>query len=85
MLIDIYCQNLIIDCQFDLFTICTLHIISFIIDEIACVDAKECNRICENPVGCSNIAYPKLVLELMPYGKSISMNNKQNALGVNIC
>jgi hypothetical protein len=54
--------------------------ISFILDEIACVDAKECNRICENPVGCSNIAYPKLVLELMPYGKSISMNNKQNAL-----
>lgn len=54
-------------------------------DEIACVDAKECNRICENPVGCSNIAYPKLVLELMPYGKPIIINNKQNALGVNIC
>jgi hypothetical protein len=54
--------------------------ISFILDEIACVDAKECNRICENPVGCSNIAYPKLVLELMPYGKSISMNNKINEI-----
>lgn len=57
--------------------------ILFIADEIACVDAVECNRICENPVGCSNIAYPKLVLELMPYGKSINMNNKQNALCVN--
>jgi len=84
VLIDNSCQNLIIDWQFYLFTVCILHMISFILDEIACVDAKECNRICENPVGCSNIAYPKLVLELMPYGKSISMNNKQNALGVNM-
>lgn len=28
----------------------------------------ECQKICDNPVGCSNIAYPKLVLELLPYG-----------------
>lgn len=37
-------------------------------DEIGCVDPDECNRICGNPVGCSNIAYPKLVLALMPTG-----------------
>ncbi|XP_064616810.1 sodium/mannose cotransporter SLC5A10-like [Liolophura sinensis] len=37
-------------------------------DEVACVNPKECSRICSNPVGCSNIAYPKLVLELLPVG-----------------
>ncbi|XP_021354591.1 sodium/glucose cotransporter 4-like [Mizuhopecten yessoensis] len=37
-------------------------------DEVACVDPDECMRICENRVGCSNIAYPKLVLELLPNG-----------------
>ncbi|XP_069120111.1 sodium/mannose cotransporter SLC5A10-like [Argopecten irradians] len=37
-------------------------------DEVACADPEECMRICENPVGCSNIAYPKLVLELLPRG-----------------
>ncbi|XP_033733162.1 sodium/glucose cotransporter 5-like [Pecten maximus] len=37
-------------------------------DEVACVDPDECMRICENPVGCSNIAYPKMVLELLPNG-----------------
>ncbi|XP_021354634.1 sodium/glucose cotransporter 4-like [Mizuhopecten yessoensis] len=38
-------------------------------DEVACVDPDECMRICDNPTGCSNIAYPKLVLELLPTGK----------------
>ncbi|XP_033732423.1 sodium/glucose cotransporter 4-like [Pecten maximus] len=37
-------------------------------DEVGCVDPDECSRICDNPVGCSNIAYPKLVLELLPVG-----------------
>ncbi|OWF42602.1 sodium/glucose cotransporter 5-like [Mizuhopecten yessoensis] len=37
-------------------------------DEVACADPDECMRICENPVGCSNIAYPKMVLELLPKG-----------------
>nr|WLN44355.1 AAT15 [Sinonovacula rivularis] len=37
-------------------------------NEIACVDPDECLKFCGNPVGCSNIAYPKLVLELMPIG-----------------
>ncbi|KAK3783630.1 hypothetical protein RRG08_063030 [Elysia crispata] len=37
-------------------------------DMIACVDPDTCEKYCENPVGCSNVAYPKLVLELMPIG-----------------
>ncbi|KAM6921797.1 sodium/glucose cotransporter 4 [Xenentodon cancila] len=37
-------------------------------DEVACVDPDICQRICGASVGCSNIAYPKLVVELMPVG-----------------
>ena len=37
-------------------------------DEIGCVDPEICQKICQNPVSCSNIAYPKLVLGIMPEG-----------------
>ncbi|NXA76114.1 SC5A9 protein, partial [Thryothorus ludovicianus] len=37
-------------------------------DEVACVDPDICRRVCGAAVGCSNIAYPKLVVELMPNG-----------------
>ncbi|GAB1604610.1 sodium/glucose cotransporter 5-like, partial [Argonauta hians] len=37
-------------------------------DEIACVDPDICNDICGSRTGCTNIAYPKLVLEIMPSG-----------------
>ncbi|TNM87694.1 hypothetical protein fugu_005915 [Takifugu bimaculatus] len=37
-------------------------------DEVACVDPVVCKSICGAEVGCSNIAYPKLVVELMPVG-----------------
>ncbi|XP_042675923.1 sodium/glucose cotransporter 4 isoform X3 [Centrocercus urophasianus] len=37
-------------------------------DEVGCVDPSICRRICGAAVGCSNIAYPKLVVELMPDG-----------------
>ncbi|XP_062999607.1 sodium/mannose cotransporter SLC5A10 [Elgaria multicarinata webbii] len=37
-------------------------------DAVGCVDPDECTRICGAEVGCSNIAYPKLVIELMPSG-----------------
>ncbi|NXC00548.1 SC5A9 protein, partial [Orthonyx spaldingii] len=37
-------------------------------DEVACVDPDICRRVCGAAVGCSNIAYPKLVIELMPDG-----------------
>ncbi|XP_033973093.1 sodium/glucose cotransporter 4-like [Trematomus bernacchii] len=37
-------------------------------DEVACVDPAVCQSVCGAAVGCSNIAYPKLVMELMPVG-----------------
>ncbi|XP_064424155.1 sodium/glucose cotransporter 1 [Latimeria chalumnae] len=37
-------------------------------DVIACVVPEECEKYCGTQVGCSNIAYPKLVVELMPNG-----------------
>ncbi|XP_037089850.1 sodium/glucose cotransporter 5-like [Pollicipes pollicipes] len=37
-------------------------------DEVGCVVPEECKRICGNAVSCSNIAYPKLVLSIMPQG-----------------
>ena len=33
-------------------------------DEIACVDPDVCMKVCGNEGGCSNIAYPLLVLSL---------------------
>ena len=38
-------------------------------DEVGCADPETCMKVCENPMGCSNIAYPKLVVELMPAGE----------------
>uniref|UniRef100_H3B8V3 Solute carrier family 5 member 9 n=1 Tax=Latimeria chalumnae TaxID=7897 RepID=H3B8V3_LATCH len=40
----------------------------FPVDEVACVDPTICESVCGARVGCSNIAYPKLVVELMPVG-----------------
>lgn len=37
-------------------------------NEVGCVDPDICQRVCGASVGCSNIAYPKLVIELMPVG-----------------
>ncbi|XP_071387569.1 sodium/mannose cotransporter SLC5A10 isoform X2 [Centroberyx affinis] len=37
-------------------------------DTVGCVDPEECVRVCGAEVGCSNIAFPKLVIELMPSG-----------------
>ena len=38
-------------------------------DEIACADPKKCHDICNNEAGCANIAYPLLVLRVLPAGK----------------
>ncbi|KAG2455617.1 SC5AA protein, partial [Polypterus senegalus] len=38
------------------------------LNSVACVDPMECLQVCGSEVGCSNIAYPKLVIELMPSG-----------------
>ncbi|XP_059906276.1 sodium/glucose cotransporter 1 [Gadus macrocephalus] len=37
-------------------------------NEIACVDPDECLKFCDASVGCTNLAYPKLVVDLMPNG-----------------
>ncbi|XP_069837677.1 sodium/glucose cotransporter 4-like [Dendropsophus ebraccatus] len=37
-------------------------------DEIGCVHPEECRKYCDIDVSCSNTAYPKLVITLMPVG-----------------
>ncbi|XP_051995606.1 sodium/myo-inositol cotransporter 2 [Xyrauchen texanus] len=37
-------------------------------DEVGCGDPDVCQQVCGNPVGCSDIAYAKLVMELLPAG-----------------
>ncbi|NXQ68597.1 SC5A1 protein, partial [Quiscalus mexicanus] len=37
-------------------------------DVVACVVPEVCQHYCGTSVGCTNIAYPKLVVELMPNG-----------------
>ena len=41
---------------------------SFFPDQVACVDPDICFSVCQSRAGCTNIAYPKLVLGLMPSG-----------------
>ena len=40
-----------------------------ILEEIACADPDKCYEICENKAGCANLAYPLLVLRVLPAGK----------------
>uniref|UniRef100_A0A8C4QGQ0 Sodium/glucose cotransporter 1 n=1 Tax=Eptatretus burgeri TaxID=7764 RepID=A0A8C4QGQ0_EPTBU len=37
-------------------------------DIVACVEPSKCSEYCGTPVGCSNIAYPTLVIKLLPDG-----------------
>ncbi|KAL5019697.1 hypothetical protein ScPMuIL_002589 [Solemya velum] len=37
-------------------------------NEIACADPEMCRNVCQNEAGCSNLAYPLLVLRLLPVG-----------------
>ncbi|XP_060921400.1 sodium/myo-inositol cotransporter 2 [Labrus mixtus] len=37
-------------------------------DDVACADPEQCKQICGNPVGCSDTAYARLVMELLPAG-----------------
>ena len=39
-----------------------------ILDEVTCVDPDLCRKICGVAGGCTNIAYPKMVIELLPPG-----------------
>ena len=45
-------------------------------DEVGCVDPDVCQRICGARVGCSNIAYPRLVMGLMPVGESLGVGSR---------
>lgn len=38
-------------------------------DKVACVVPSECEKQCGTAAGCTNYAYPTLVLELMPNGR----------------
>ena len=37
-------------------------------DEVACVDGEVCEEACGSAIACSNIAYPTLVLRILPAG-----------------
>ena len=37
-------------------------------DTVGCVDPAVCQEFCNNPVSCSNTAYPALVLGILPEG-----------------
>ncbi|XP_077475920.1 sodium/myo-inositol cotransporter 2 [Stigmatopora argus] len=37
-------------------------------DDVACADPELCQRVCQNPLGCSDTAYVRLVVELLPTG-----------------
>ncbi|XP_063419221.1 sodium/glucose cotransporter 4-like [Mytilus trossulus] len=37
-------------------------------DDIACADPTSCEEFCNNKAGCSNFAYPVLVIRLLPKG-----------------
>ncbi|XP_007493307.1 sodium/myo-inositol cotransporter [Monodelphis domestica] len=37
-------------------------------DDLACINPEHCMRVCGSRAGCSNIAYPRLVMNLVPVG-----------------
>ena len=45
---------------------------NFLTEEVACADPEKCREICNNPNGCTNIAYPFLVMRILPDGKLIA-------------
>lgn len=40
----------------------------FFADELACISPEHCTEVCGSPAGCSNVAYPRLVMSVMPPG-----------------
>ena len=42
-------------------------------EKVACAHPDECMKYCQNPGGCSNIAYPELVVNLLPVGEFKNM------------
>ncbi|GAA6227637.1 sodium/myo-inositol cotransporter-like [Lates japonicus] len=37
-------------------------------DELACISPEHCMEVCGSAAGCSNMAYPRLVMSVMPVG-----------------
>ncbi|XP_043965203.1 sodium/myo-inositol cotransporter-like [Gambusia affinis] len=37
-------------------------------DQLACIGPDHCMQVCGSAAGCSNVAYPRLVMSLMPVG-----------------
>lgn len=40
----------------------------FFADELACISPEHCMEVCGSPAGCTNVAYPRLVMSVMPVG-----------------
>ncbi|XP_074482960.1 sodium/myo-inositol cotransporter-like [Sebastes fasciatus] len=40
----------------------------FFADELACISPEHCVEVCGSASGCSNVAYPRLVMAVMPVG-----------------
>ncbi|KAM9835951.1 sodium/myo-inositol cotransporter-like [Aulostomus maculatus] len=40
----------------------------FFADELACISPEHCMEVCGSASGCSNVAYPRLVMSVMPVG-----------------
>lgn len=51
------------------------------LDRVACSVPEKCMEICGSEVGCTNIAYPELVLKLLPTGKlQVTINALRDAV-----
>jgi hypothetical protein len=37
-------------------------------DTVGCADPETCMKVCGSKNGCSNLAYPTLIMEIMPTG-----------------
>jgi len=46
----------------------TTSYVYLILDDVACSDPERCQAVCGSDTGCTNIAYPLLVIRLMPSG-----------------
>ncbi|XP_042369121.1 sodium/myo-inositol cotransporter-like [Plectropomus leopardus] len=40
----------------------------FFADELVCISPEHCMEVCGSATGCSNVAYPRLVMSVMPVG-----------------
>ena len=57
----------------------------YVVDEVGCSNPDLCEDICSNPSGCSNIAYPLLVVRILPTGIYVYMINHCQYLILSYC